>query len=67
MNAEDTLAAIKDVEKTSEKGRKEDDCRGRKRDRPDRQPSDEGKRKDEKAPQKVKFTPLVMPVDKILV
>ena len=26
MNAEDALAAIKDVEKTSEKGRKEDDC-----------------------------------------
>ena len=25
MNAEDTLAMIKDVEKTSEKGRKEDD------------------------------------------
>ena len=28
MNAEDALAAIKHVEKTSEKGRKEDDQRG---------------------------------------
>ena len=28
MNAEDTLATIKDVEKTSEKGRKEDNWRG---------------------------------------
>ena len=66
MNAEDALAAIKDEEKTSEKRRKEDDCRGRKRECQDRQTSDEGKRKDEKAPQTVKFTPLVMPVDKIL-
>jgi len=28
MNAEDALVVIKDVEKTSEKGRKEDDRRG---------------------------------------
>ena len=28
INAEDTLAAINDVEKTNEKGRKEDDRRG---------------------------------------
>ncbi|XP_075650974.1 uncharacterized protein LOC142621568 [Castanea sativa] len=31
MNAEDALAAIKDVEKTGDKGAKEDDRRGRKR------------------------------------
>jgi len=31
MNAEKALAAIKDEEKTGEKGRKEDDSRGRKR------------------------------------
>ena len=67
MNAEDALAAIKDKEKTSEEGRKEDDCRGRKRVRQDRQTSDMGKRIDEKAPQTVKFTHLVMHVDKILV
>ena len=30
MNAEEALAAIKDEEKTGEKGRKEDDRRGRK-------------------------------------
>jgi len=67
MNAEDALVVIKDVEKTREKGRKEDDQKGQKRERLDRQTSDRGKRKDEKAPHTVKFTPLVMPVDKILV
>ena len=66
MNAKDTLAVIKDIEKTSEKGRKEDDQKGRKRERSDCQTNVGGKRKDEKAPRTVKFTPLVMPVDKIL-
>ena len=36
MNIEDTLAMIKDREKTNEKGRKEDDQRGQKRERSDR-------------------------------
>ena len=36
MNTEDTLAGIKDKEKTNEKGRKEDDQRGQKRERSDR-------------------------------
>ena len=63
----DTLAVIKDVEKTSEKGRKEDDRRERKRECLDRQTNDGGKRKDEKAPWTLKFTPLVMHVDKISV
>ena len=36
MNAKDALAVINDEEKTNEKGRKEDDCRGRKRERQDR-------------------------------
>ena len=66
MNVEDALVAIKDVEKTSEKGRKEDNWRGQKRGRLDCQTNDRYKRKDEKAPQTVKFTHLVMPVDKIL-
>ena len=66
MNVEDALAVIKDIEKTSEKGRKEDECRGQKRECLDRQTNDEGKRKDEKSPRTVKFTPLVMPIDKIL-
>ena len=50
MNAEDALAAIRDVEKLGDKGRKDDDRKGQKRERPDRQTSDGGKRKDEKTP-----------------
>jgi len=67
MNVEYALAAIKDVEKTSDKGMKEDDRRGRKREHLNRQTKDESKRKDEKTPRMVKFTPSVLPVDKILV
>ena len=67
MNAKDALAAIKDVEKTGDKGMKEDDRRGRKRERPNRQTRDRSKQKDEKTHRTVKFTPLVMPIDKILV
>ncbi|XP_065624581.1 uncharacterized protein LOC112008184 [Quercus suber] len=66
MNAEDALAAIKDEDRPGDKGRKEDDRRRQKRDRPDRRISDELKRKDDKNSRTVKFTPLVMPVDKIL-
>ena len=66
INAKDALAIIKDVEKTSEKGRKEDDHRERKRECSDRQTNDGGKRKGEKALRTVNFTPLVMLVDKIL-
>ena len=66
MYVEDALAVIKDEEKIDEKRRKEDDRRGWKRERQDHQTNDGGKRKDEKAPRTVKFTPLAMPVDKIL-
>ena len=66
MNAEDALVAIKDKERPKVKGRKEDNCRGRKKECLNCQTSDGSKRKDEKAPQMVKFTPLVMPIDKIL-
>ena len=66
MNVEDALAVIKDVERPGDKGRKEDDRRGQKRERLDHRTSDGGKRKDEKTPRTVKFTPLVIPVDKIL-
>ncbi|XP_050273178.1 uncharacterized protein LOC126716194 [Quercus robur] len=66
MNAEDTLEAIKDVEKPGDKGRKDDKRRGQKRKRPDRQHNDGNRRKEDKGPRTVKFTPLVMPVDKIL-
>ena len=66
MNAEDALDAIRDVERPRDKGRKDDDRKGQKRKRPDHQTNDEGKRKDERTPRTVKFTPLIMPVDKIL-
>ena len=35
MNVEDALVAIKDVEKPGDKGRKEDNCREQKMERPD--------------------------------
>ena len=66
MNAEDVLAAIRDVEKTTDKGKKEDNRKGQKGECLDHWTSDGGKWKDEKTPRMVKFTPLVMPVDKIL-
>ena len=66
MNAEDALAAIRDVERLGEKGRKDDNRRGQKRERPDHRTNDGGKRKDERTPKTVKFTPLIMLVDKIL-
>ena len=67
MNVEDALAAIRDVERPKDKGRKNDDRRGQKRECPDRRTNDGGKRKDERTPKTVKFTPLIMLVDKILI
>ena len=52
MNAEDALAAIKDVEKSGEKGRKEDDRRGQKKERSDRRINDRGKKKDKRTPER---------------
>ena len=66
MNAEDAVTAIRDVEKPRDKGRKDDKCRGQKRERPDHQITDVNRQKDDKGTRTVKFTPLVMPVDKIL-
>ena len=66
INAEDALAAIKDVEKPGDKAKKEDDRRGQKRERPNRWNNDGNRKKDDKGPRTVRFTPLVMPVDKIL-
>ena len=66
MNAEDALVAIKDVKKPGDKGKKEDERRGQKRECPDCQNNDGNRRKDDKGPRTVRFTPLVMPVDKIL-
>ena len=66
MNAKDAIAAIRDIEKPGNKGRKEDERRGQKRDRPGRWLTDGNRRKDDKGTRLVKFTPLVMPIDKIL-
>ena len=66
MNAEDVVAAIRDVEKPGDKGRKDDECRGQKREHPNRRIIDVNRRKDDKGTRTVKFTPLIMPVDKIL-
>ncbi|XP_030964425.1 uncharacterized protein LOC115985645 [Quercus lobata] len=66
MNVKDALAAIKDVEKPGDKAKKEDDRRGQKRERPDCRNNDGNRRKDDKGPWTVRFTPLVMSVDKIL-
>ena len=66
MNDKDAVATIKDVEKPEDKGRKDDERRGQKKEHPDRRITDVNRRKDDKGTQTVKFTPLVMPVDKIL-
>ena len=66
MNFEDAVATIRDVEKLGDKGRKDDERRGQKRKCPDCRITDVNKWKDDKGTRTVKFTPLVMPVDKIL-
>ena len=66
MNAKDAVAAIRDDEKLGDKGRKDDERRGQKRERPDCRTTDTNRRRDDKSTRTVKFTPLVMPVDKIL-
>ena len=68
MNAEEALAAIDGVDKTKEKKKeKEDDRRGQKRDQADRWNDEGNKRREDKNLRPMKFTPLVMPVDKILI
>ena len=66
MNAEDAVAAIRDDEKPGDKGRKDNERREQKRECPDRRTTDTNRRKDDKNTRMVKFTPLVMLVDKIL-
>ena len=64
MNAKDALTAIEGVEKPKEKKKeKEEDRKGRKRDRANRQNVEGNRRRDNKNPRMVKFTPLAMPVD----
>ena len=66
MNAEDALAAIGNKEKPREREGKGEDWRGRKREKGDRQGTDGNKRRDNKTSRTVKFTILVMPINKIL-
>ena len=66
MNAEDAVAAMRDDEKLGDKGSKEDERRGQKREHPDRRTVKANRWRDDKSTQTVKFTPLDMPVDKIL-
>nr|XP_023928486.1 uncharacterized protein LOC112039815 [Quercus suber] len=66
MNAEDALTAIRDGGRPGDKERKDDDRRGQKKEHLNRRTNDGVRRKDDKGPQAIKFTPLIMPVDKIL-
>ena len=67
MNAEDALVAIKDIEKPGDSIRRKDDKRrDQKREHPSHRSNDGVRRKDDRSPRMVKFTPLIMPVDKIL-
>ena len=59
MNAKNVVAAIRDVEKPGDKGRKDDERRGQKRKRLDRRITDVNRRKDYKGTRTVKFTPLL--------
>ena len=64
MNAKDALATIEGVKKPKEKNKeKEDDRRGRKMDRADRQNVEGNRRRDDKNPHPTKFMPLAMPID----
>ena len=65
MNAEDALAAIKEVEKPNERERKGDNQREQKMEWTNRQNADGNKRKVDKTLRTVRFTPLIMPVNKI--
>ena len=66
INAKDAMVAIRDGKKPGDKGRKDDERKGQKKECPDCRITDANRRKDDKGTRTVKFTPLVMPVDKIL-
>ena len=66
MNVEDAMATIRDNEQPGDKGGKEDERRGQKRERPDQRAVEVNRQRDDKSNRMVKFTPLVMPIDKIL-
>ena len=60
------MAPIRGDEKSGDKGRKDDERRGQKRERPNHRITDVNRQKDDKGTRTVKFTLLVMPIDKIL-
>ena len=66
MNAEDAVAAIRDDKKLEDKGGNENERKGQKRELPDQRTTEVNRRRDDKSNRTVKFTTLVMPVDKIL-
>ena len=67
MNAKVALAAIGEESMPKERESAREDRKGHKREMKDCQTSSDGnKQRDDKIPRTVKFTPLVMPVDKIL-
>ena len=51
MNAEDAMATIRDDEKPRDKGRKDDERRGQKRERPGRKITYANRRRDDKGPE----------------
>ena len=49
MNVEDAVAVIRDDEKSGDKGRKEDERRGQKKERPSCQTAEANRRRDDKS------------------
>ncbi|XP_023889508.2 uncharacterized protein LOC112001560 [Quercus suber] len=67
MNVEDVLVAIMEESRPKGKESVRKNQKGRKRERNDSQTNSNGnKQRDDKIPRTVKFTPLMIPVDKIL-
>ena len=66
MNTENAKAVIGHEDKPEEKEGRREDRRGRKKERGDRQGLKRNKWRDDKISRTIKFTSLVMPVDKIL-
>ena len=66
MNTENAKAVIGAEDKPEEKEGRREDRMGRKKERGDRQGLKRNKWRDDKISRTIKFTSLVMPVDKIL-
>ena len=66
MNTENAKFVIGEEDKPEEKEGRREDRRGRKKERGDRQGLKRNKWRDDKISRTIKFTSLVMPVDKIL-